>query len=157
MFSKEESKKIRLEFWDRFEQYSALRRRQRGKPARWIMNKTGIKQLKLKFHFDEYYASVGIDIETRNTDKRLELFGKLEELKNVIENYVNEEMQWELDHKLPTGKSISRISLVKESVSIYNRDCWQEVFSFFFKKMMKIERFFEEYRDIIREAVSSKQ
>jgi hypothetical protein len=152
MFSKEESKKIRLEFWDRFEQYSALRRRQRGKPAKWTMNKTGIKQMKLKFHFDETFASVGIDIETRNTDKRIELFGKLEELKSILEKYVNEKMNWELDYRLPTGKSISRINLVIDNLSIYNQDCWPEVFSFFFKKMMKIEQFFEEYREVIRDS-----
>lgn len=150
MFSKEEAKNLRLEFWTRFEKYSAVRRRQKGKPAKWIMNKTGIKQLKLKFDLDTKRASVGIDIETRNMDKRLELFEKLEELKPLLEKKVGDEISWELDHLLPNGKSISRIALEKSGVSIYDKESWPEIFPFFYKNMTKIEDFFEEYRDILK-------
>lgn len=150
MYSKEEAKKLRLEFWSRFEHYSAVRRRQKGKPEKWMMNKTGIRQLKLKFHIDEKIASVGIDIETRNMDKRLEIFSKLEELKPALEKRTGKEFIWDLDFILPTGKSISRISLVKENVSIYDKSTWPEVFPFFHKNMMKIEDFFEEFREILK-------
>lgn len=150
MYSKEEAKQIRLEFWDRFEKYAALRRKQKGKPAKFIMNKTGIKQLKLKFHFDTTEALVGIDIETRNLDKRIELFGKLEELKTLLEKSLDAELNWELEHILPTGKSISRISLVKKDVNIYDKQSWPDVFPFFYKNMMKIEAFFQEYKELLR-------
>mgnify|MGYP006284510861 CR=1 FL=1 len=150
MYSKDEAKQIRLEFWDRFEKYAALRRRQKGKPAKFIMNKTGIKQLKLKFHFDTTEAIVGIDIETRNLDKRIELFGKLEELKSILEKNLGTALNWQLEYTLPTGKSISRIYLTKKDVNIYNKDTWPEVFPFFYKNMMKIEAFFEEYRELLR-------
>ncbi len=149
MYSKEEAKNIRLEFWSRFENYSALRRRQKGKPAKWITNRTGIKQLKLKFHFDDEFASVGIDVETRDLDKRLALFAKLEELKSILEKRIGSPLLWEIDYILPSGKSISRIAHIKENVNIYNRDHWPEVFPFFYKNMMKIEDFFEEYREWI--------
>jgi hypothetical protein len=150
MYSQEEEKRLRLEFWDRFENYSAVRRRQKGKPSKFMMNKTGIKQLKLKFHFDTTHALVGIDIETRNLDKRIELFGKLEELASILENSIGSSLTWELEHILPTGKSISRVSTIKSEVNIYNRECWPEVFPFLYKNMMKFESFFEEYRDFIR-------
>lgn len=150
MYSKAESKEIRLEFWNRFEKYAAVRRKQKGKPAKFMMNRTGIKQLKLKFHFDENSASVGFDIETRNIDKRIELFGKLEELKSLLEKTLENKMIWELEYILRTGKSISRIAVVKEDVNIYNKDTWPEVFPFFYKNMMKLEFFFEEYREILR-------
>ncbi len=150
MYSKDQAKEIRLEFWDRFEKYAALRRRQKGRPAKFIMNKTGIKQLKLKFHFDTTEALVGIDIETRNLDKRIQLFGKLEELKSILEKNLGKTLNWELEHTLPTGKSISRISLAKKDVNIYNKETWPEVFPFFYKNMMKIEAFFVEYRELLR-------
>ena len=69
MFSKEESKILRLEFWDRFHKITAKRRLKSKRPAKWIMNDTGIRQLKLKFQFDEKTATVGIEIETRNLGK----------------------------------------------------------------------------------------
>jgi hypothetical protein len=150
MYSKEESKNIRLEFWNRFKDYSALRRRQKGKPAKWIINNTGIKQLKLKFEFDENQAVVGIDIETRNTDKRIELYDKLEKLKKILEEKFKQPLIWELDYIQASGKSISRIYLMKEGVNIYNEESWPEVFYFFYKNMMKLEDFYEEFRDMLK-------
>lgn len=150
MYTKEELKNIRLEFWNRFKEYSTLRRRQKGKPAKWIMNNTGIKQLKLKFEFDENQAVVGIDIETRNTDKRIELYDKMEKLKKILEDKLQQPLIWELDYVQASGKSISRICLKKEGVSIYNKETWPEVFPFFYKNMMKIEDFYEEFRDVLK-------
>ena len=150
MYKKEEAKNIRMEFWSRFEAYSAVRRRQKGKPVKWIMNKTGIPQLKLKFEFDKEKAIVGIDIETRNVDKRIEIFGRLEELKKKLEDNVKNEFTWDLEYILENKKSISRVYLKMENVSIYNPDDWPDVFPFFYKNMMKIEAFFGEYRDILK-------
>jgi len=114
------------------------------------MNNTGIRQLKLKFEFDEHSAITGIDIETRNTDRRIDLFGKLEQLKTILENTMGTKADWELEHILENGKSISRVSVKLDNVNIYNRDDWPKVFPFFYKNMMKIESFFEEYRDILK-------
>jgi len=150
MYSKEESKSMRLEFWSRFDQYSALRRRQKGKPGKFIMNRTGIKQLKLKFEFNEHEAVTGIDIETRDMEKRLGLYEKLEQLKPVIEAKLGQEITWELDHHLANGKSISRISMRLSNVGIYEKESWKKVFPFFYKNMMKIEEFYEEYRDFLK-------
>ncbi len=150
MYSIEQKKILRQEFWERFRSYSAIRRRQKGKPARWIMNNTGIRQLKLKFEYGERMASVGIDIETRNMDKRLDLYDKLEQLKNILHQAMGQEMKWELEHILDNGKSVSRICLEMHEVNIYNKDTWHTVFPFFYKNMMKIESFYEEYRDFLR-------
>ena len=150
MYSTYEKKQIREEFWNRFRDYSAIRRRQKGKPAKWIMNNTGIRALKLKFEFEGTKASVGLDIETRNLDRRLELMDKFESLKTILHQAVGQEMNWELEHTLENGKSISRICLELDDVDIYDRDCWQTVFPFFYKNMMKLEAFYEEYRDVLK-------
>jgi hypothetical protein len=150
MYTNEESKSIRQEFWSRFENYSSLRRRQKRKQSKFIMNRTGIRQLKLKFHLDEEKALVGIDIETKNMDKRLELFEKLEQLKPILEEKIGNDLIWEIEYILPTGKSISRLYQQLNDVSIYEKDTWEKVFPFFYKNMMKIEEIFEEYRDFLK-------
>ncbi len=150
MYTREEAKEIRLEFWQRFSSYSAIRRRQKGKPAKWIMNKTGIRQLKLKFHVDTHHALTGIDIETRNMDKRIALFNLLEELGVRLEETMGTEMEWELEHILPSGKSISRVSVKLDGVSLYNRNDWPDIFKFFYRNMMKLEAFYEEYADLLK-------
>jgi hypothetical protein len=74
MYSREEAKIIRQEFWDRFNSLSAKKRAAKKLPGKWMLNHTGIRALNLKFHVDNQVAQVGIDLETRNMDKRIELF-----------------------------------------------------------------------------------
>lgn len=150
MLTREESKQLREEFWKRFRNYSVVRRKQKGKSGQWIMNHTKIPQLKLKFEFEKENAIVGIDIETRNLDKRIELFGKLEQFKTILETTMGLELKWELEYILENGKSISRIYTEKPGVNIYNKEDWPVVFPFLYKNMMKLEKFYEEYWEVLK-------
>jgi len=152
MYSKEEAKEIREEFWDRFKNYSSLRRKQKKLPANWLLTRTGVKAMNLKFHVDNDVAQVGIDLETRNMDKRIELYEKLESLKKVLEDAMQTGMNWELDYIRENGKSVSRIYVEKEGINIYNKQTWGEAFKFMYVNMMRLERFYEEYRDYIKYA-----
>jgi hypothetical protein len=155
MFTKEENKQLRLEFWNRFYKMSGKKRIRSRKPAKWIMNDTGIRQLKLKFHYDEQIATAGIDIETRNMEKRIELFGKLESLKSKFEAFFGKSLAWEFDHILPTGKSISRVYIILRDVNIYCKDDWDKVNRFFYDHMTLFEDLFNEYKDYFRYAKPS--
>jgi hypothetical protein len=114
------------------------------------MNNTGIRQLKLKFDFDENRAAVGFDVETRNMDKRIHVYGKLERLKTILETAMGQTLIWDIDHILPTGKSISRVYLEKNNVSIYQKEDWPQVIDFFYKNMIILEKVFEEYKDYLK-------
>ena len=150
MFSKEEAKKMREEFWDSFNQLSAARRTRKKLPGNWMLTQTGIKALNLKFHVDRKVAQVGIDLETRNMDKRIELFEKLETLKKLLEDTMGSPMNWELDYIRENGKSVSRIYVQLEDVDIYNRDAWAKAHQFMYEHMMKLESFYNEYRDYLK-------
>lgn len=151
MWSKEEAKEIREEFWGRFKSYSSLRRKQKKLPSSWTLSNTGIKALNLKFHIDLKVAQVGIDLETRNLDKRLELFERLEAVKKVLEEeYMKCALTWELDYERENGKSISRIYVEKDGIDIYDRETWPEAFKFMHTNMMRLEAFYDEYRDYIK-------
>jgi len=150
MLTKDEEKQLRLQFWSEFDAYSMQRKKRARKPLKWIMNDTGIRQMKLKFDFDEKRASVGIDVETRNFDKRIDVFGKLERLKSKLEKAVGQELIWELDYILPNGKSISRVYVELENVCIYQKDKWPAVTDFFYKNMLSFEKVFREYKDYLK-------
>ena len=152
MFSKEEAKKLREEFWDQFKHMSSGRRARKKLPGNWMLDQTGIKALNLRFHVDREVAQVGIDLETRNMDKRIELFEKLESLKKLIEKAMESPLLWELEYIRENGKSVSRIYLQMEGVDIYKRDTWNEAHKFMFTNMMKLEAFFQEYRDFLKYA-----
>lgn len=141
MFSKEESKKLRQDFWISF-----------GKsyPHKWILYDTKIKGLALKFHFDLKIAMVSMDIETSDLEKRIELWEKLIALKSILKNDYLQEAKFEDSLMLENHKEISRIYVQKNGVSIHNKNTWQETMQFLNTKMDLLESFFQEYEDIIQ-------
>ncbi len=150
MFTKEEKKNVRQEFWEQFKVYSNKRKLRSESSGKWIMNDTTIRQLKLKFHFDEKVAFAGIEIETRNLDKRIELFDKLEKLKTILEEAIPDNLEWILEAPVSGGKTVSRIISVKKDVNIYNKTCWPVVNTFLYDIMFPLEKIFKEYKDYLK-------
>lgn len=141
---------IRKEYWDKFKSWSGRKRLKKGKKGKWMMSDTGIKQLKLKFHFDEEIALVAMEIDTRNLDKRFALWNKLESLKKKIEEDIPYKFQWNIEYKLSEEKSVSRIYTQIADVNIYKRESWKKVNDFFYEKMSALEDFFLNYKDYIK-------
>ena len=150
MYSKEEAKQIRVEFWDQFRDYTNKRRKNKGRTGKWIMNRTGINAINLKFHFDQSTALVGIDVETKNMDTRIAMFEKLETLKKQINKALGENTKWELEYIRENSKSISRVYTEIDNVDIFDKTCWNRVNMFFFDRMTALEDMFLEYKDYIK-------
>ena len=149
MYTIEEKKELRLKFWNGFKSFSSKRRRARRLPSKWAGDNTGIKNLNLKFHFDENRAMVCIDVVAKDLDRRIALFDRLESLKRILEESVGEELCWELQYRDGDNPEISRVYLQVDGVSIYKQTCWPDVMVFFFNKMVRIEPVILEYRDYI--------
>ncbi len=139
MFSKEESRKLREEFWISF-----------GKsyPRKWIMYKTRIKGLSFKFHFDTKKAMVSIDVEGE-LEQRIQLWEKLESLKSILINEFLPNAIFEDYFILDNQKEISRIYSTLNGVSIHNKNTWQKTMVFLNGHMEKIEEFFLNYKEIL--------
>ena len=150
MYTKEEKKQFRLKFWNDFKNYSGRKRRRKRMSPKWAGDNTGIKDINLKFHFDDKEALVGIDIVSGDLDRRIELFERLETLRKILHEAMGEEMIWEIDYVIESGKEIGRIYLRKEEVNIYNTTTWPDVMVFFFNKMIRIESIILEYRDYLK-------
>ena len=141
MFSKEESKQIREEFWTSFGK-SFLRK--------WILYNTKVKGLSFKFHFDRKLALVALDLEG-DLENRIKVWEKLRLLKSILKEEFLPEAIFEEEYFLDNQKEISRIyAPLNQKVSIHNKDTWQIVMIFFNEKMSLFESFFEEYKDIIK-------
>lgn len=140
MFSKEESKRLRQEFWVAF-----------GKsyPRKWILYNTKIKGLALKFSFGLKKATVSIDLELDNLERRIVLWEKLISLKSLLIDATNEDLVFDDTYVLENQKEISRIYVQKLNVSIHDKNSWQVTMQFLNENMHKLELFFEDYKEII--------
>ncbi|REE25426.1 uncharacterized protein DUF4268 [Winogradskyella pacifica] len=142
MFSKEESRLLRQEFWISF-----------GKsfPRKWLLYDTKIKGFSFKFHFDTKSALIALDIED-DLENRIKYWEKLTSLKSILKNDFLPEIIFEEEYILENGKEISRIYLpLKQKVSIHNKNTWRDVMEFFNENMDLFESFFYEYSDIIKD------
>jgi hypothetical protein len=115
-----------------------------------MLDHTGIRALNLRFHVNREVAQVGIDLETRNMDKRLELYDKLEAVKQPLEQAMEEPMKWELEYIRENGKSVSRIYTEIDGIDIYDRSTWKRAQEFMTDRMLKLELFYREYQDYFK-------
>ena len=141
MFSKEESRLLREEFWISF-----------GKsfPRKWLLYNTKIKGLSFKFHFNTKKALVALDLED-DLNNRINYWEKLVSLKSILQNEFLPKAIYKEEFYLENGKEISRVYvLLEQKVSIHNKNSWQQTMVFFNETMCSFEAFFEEYNDVIR-------
>ncbi|WP_343705762.1 DUF4268 domain-containing protein [Flavobacterium sp.] len=142
MYSKEESQRIKREFWVAFaEKY----------PRKWVLYDTKIKDFSFKFYVDNKKAQVLIDIEQRSDEKRIAYFEKLEALKNILEEEFIKDLVFEKNYTLESGKTISRIWVEKTGVGFSNKNTWDAIFDFFNENMHALEMFYLEYDEFIKD------
>ncbi|WP_294965228.1 DUF4268 domain-containing protein [uncultured Flavobacterium sp.] len=142
MYSKEESQRIKREFWVAFaEKY----------PRKWVLYDTKIKDFSFKFYVDNKKAQVLIDIEQRSDEKRIAYFEKLEALKNILEEEFIKDLVFEKNYTLESGKTISRIWVEKLGVGFSNKNTWDTIFDFFHENMHALEMFYLEYDEFIKD------
>ena len=141
MFSREESRKLREEFWISF-----------GKsfPRKWILYNTKIKDFSFKFYFDTKKAAVSLDIEDSNLENRINHYEKLESLKSILIDEYLPDAIYEDIHYLESGKEISRIYVELTGVSIHNKNTWQQTMEYLNTQMIQFETFWYEYEDFIK-------
>ncbi len=142
MFSKEESKQIRQEFWTNF-----------GKeyPRKWLLYNTKIKDVTLKFTFTSKKAQVSVDIEPYDEVIRGYYYDKFISLKNILTTEYIEDIVYDKSYQLDNGKIISRLYIEQTQVSVYNKNSWEKAMLFLAQNMEKLEKFFLEYKDYISE------
>ena len=142
MFSKEEALQIKKDFWIAFAaEY----------PRKWLLYNTKIKDVTFKFYVDNKKALVLLDIEPKDEEKRKIYYEKVESLKTILlEDYLDDVI-FERNFYLETGKVISHVWVEKTGISINNKNTWPEVFDFFAEKMDAFERFFYENEDYIKD------
>ena len=141
MFSKEEAAKLKKEFWIAF-----------GKsfPRKWLLYDTKIKDFSFKFTADKRKAEVSLDIEMKDELFRNAYYEKIWSLEDMLKDYIGEFQKDEF-YTLENGKTIARIWVEKEGVSIFNKESWREIFEFFVEKMDGFERFFYDFEDFIKD------
>jgi len=149
MFSKEEAKELRLEFWRKLNNRTRRLPRQNGRKKKWISDHTDIKGLDLRFDIDREKAIVALEINKKQEKKRLELYERLEACKTIFENTFGKPLTWDYLYKKPNGNQVCRI-YVEMNADLYKVEEWPQVSFFLIDNMMRMEKAFLEVKDFLK-------
>lgn len=89
-------------------------------------------------------ASIGIEITHPDAGIQELFYEQFKELRNVLNSYLNEEWEWQLHYTDNEGKTISRIYKQINNASIFNRDSWPQLISFFKPRMLALDEFWND-------------
>ena len=143
MFSKAESSRIRQEFWTTFGLYMKPIISSEGMRINWINYNTKLKDVYFRMETHRKSAEIAISIEHNDPDIQELFFEQFLELKTLLHMELEEEWAWELHAVEEDGKVISKIYKELPKTSVFNKDHWPELISFFKPRIIALDRFWE--------------
>lgn len=149
MYSKEEAKLLRKEFWVVFAQRCEIVPELRYKKKKWILYDTGLSGIDLKFDVTRTEALVMVEINSRHESRRLEIFEVLQKYRILLEEGFAEPLDWDFCYTRESGQEVCRIYKSLSHVDFHRQNQWPEIFNFFIDNMLILERNFMEIKDAL--------
>ena len=151
MYSKDELKNLKLEFWESFAAFCEVQPYLRGRKKIWTLYDTKVKGVELKFDATREGAFVILEVNHRGEEARLEMFERLTWYKDTLETDFPEGLTWDICFVRDTGKQVARIYTSKSGIDFHRRQDWGEFFSFIASQMYLLERIFMSIAEYLRE------
>ena len=151
MYSKDELKNLKLEFWESFAAFCEVQPYLRGRKKIWTLYDTKVKGVELKFDATREGAFVILEVNHRGEEARLEMVERLTWYKDTLEMDFPEGLTWDICFVRDTGKQVARIYTSKSGIDFHRRQDWGEFFSFMASQMYLLERNFMSIAEYLRE------
>lgn len=150
MFSKEDRIALTEEFWAELKQKSKQRY---GKRHSWVLQKTGIKGIQLKFEIERDEALVVLQCHSPSKDRREWLYDILKQYYRVIADIAGEAPIWDKEGDLETLQNMPSAYYRLEKVDYLQRKYWEEIHEFFIVYMKKMEDAYLEIKDVLKNEI----
>ncbi|MGB8193345.1 MAG: DUF4268 domain-containing protein [Chitinophagaceae bacterium] len=146
MYSKQEASKLRQEFWTTFGKYMSPALSAEGEKINWINYKTGEKNVNFRMEAGSRSASIGIELSHADTAVQQLYYEHFQQLKHILHAELGEEWKWQLHMSDEHDKTISRIFAEIQNVSLFRREDWPELISFFKPRMIALDAFWSKVK-----------
>jgi hypothetical protein len=154
MRSKEDLKKLKIDFWTAYGKYMTRHASMRGPKISWLNYKTGIRHIYFRQDVDQQGARVSIDIQHGSTSLREVYFDQFWELETLLHSTSGSNWTWERNFHLPSGQEISRISITLPGTNIEKHEDWPLIFTFFERNMLALDEIWVNALDIFKDLES---
>lgn len=149
MYSKDELKQLKKEFWEGFGIYCAEIHAMKRRKSKFMLYNTKMKSVELKFDATREGAFVILEINHPDTVKRFEIYEKLEQYKSILEKDFPHGLVWDFAFVIESGNEVCRIYSYKSGIDIHRRIQWMEFYNFMVVDMLKLEKGFKLLKELI--------
>ena len=149
MYSKDEAKLLRKEFWIVFARRCEIVPELRHKKKKWVLYDTGLSCIDLKFEVSRTEALVMIEINNRLENRRLEIFETLQKYRKFLEEGFAEPLIWDFCFVRESGQEVCRIYTSLPNVDFHRQNQWPDIFNFLIDNMLLLENNLMEIKDVI--------
>jgi hypothetical protein len=143
MYSKEELKQLKKEFWEGFGTYCSMVPALKRRKSKFMLYNTKMKGVELKFDATRSGASVILEINLSNSVLRLEKFEQFVAHKSTMEKQFPAGLIWNSSYIRECGTEVSRIYTEKKNIDLHRRIQWLEFYTFMTVEMIKLEKAFK--------------
>lgn len=149
MYTRDELKQLKKEFWEGFGTYCseipALKRRK----SKFMLYNTKMKGVEMKFDATRDGAYVILEINHSDEQARLERYEQFEAYKSIMEKPFSEGLIWDFAYVRESGEQVCRIYTQKLGIDIHRRIHWMEFYKFMADEMLKLEKGFRRVKEAI--------
>jgi len=149
MYSKDEAKLLRKEFWIVFARRCEIIPELRHKKKKWVLYDTGLSGIDLKFDVTRSEALVMIEINNRQESRRLEIFETLQKYRKFLEEGFAEPLEWDICFVRESGQEVCRIYTSLPNVDFHRQTQWPDIFNFMIDNMLRLENNLMEIKDVL--------
>ncbi|RZJ80823.1 MAG: DUF4268 domain-containing protein [Flavobacterium sp.] len=151
MYSKEEASKLRQQFWITFGKYMKPIPSAEGIPINWVNYKTGVKNVFFKMNAEQKHATISIAITHADLATRILFFEQFLAFKNLFNDAINEEWEWELNAVDEYGIALSKISKTITHISVFNQQDWPTIISFLKPRIIALDQFWTDVKPVFED------
>lgn len=141
MYTKQEATQLRKEFWTTFGQYMKPVPTEDCAKINWINYKTGEKHIRFTMQSDQHKAIIAIEITHPDADIQQLYTEQFLQLKMLFHTAMKEDWAWDFFTKDAYGNTMSRIYKEMIDISIFNKNNWPQLITFFKERIIGLHEF----------------
>ncbi|MFA5046764.1 MAG: DUF4268 domain-containing protein [Paludibacter sp.] len=149
MYSKEELKQLKKEFWEGFGTYCSEIPSLKRRKSKFLLYNTKMKGVELKFDATREGAFVILEINLHDAKARFEKYVQFAEYKSIMEKQFPAGLIWDPAYLRECGTEVCRIYTKKMGIDLHRRIQWMEFYQFMSSEMLKLEKAFKTVKEAI--------
>lgn len=154
MYSKHETAILKQAFWTALGQYLKPVPSHFSEKVNWLNYRTGMKYVFFRMQATKEEAFIAITITHPHEESRYRIFEKFQQLQPMLEAEIQEPWIWNKNAIQENGTPVCTIGISLLGVSFKERENWPALISFFKPRMLALDCFWAEAKDIVEMALN---